>query len=63
MLSSVSVCGSNTPYSTLKLLWLAETDSPVRFDDTSQTLERQPSRNAYWSRWYAFYPHTDIYTP
>ena len=63
MLSSVSVCESNTPYSTLRLLWLAETDSLVRFDDTTQTLERLPSRNAYWFGWYAFYPHTDIYTP
>ena len=43
--------------------WLAETDSLVRFDDTSQTLVRLPSRNAYWFGWYAFYPHTDIYTP
>ena len=43
--------------------WLAEADSLVRFDDTSQTLERLPSRNAYWFGWYAFYPHTDTYTP
>ena len=43
--------------------WQTEEDALVSLDGSGQTLGRLPSRNAYWFGWYAFYPHTSIYSP
>ena len=43
--------------------WRAEEDALLNTLDSSQRLERLPGRNALWFGWYAFYPHTELYTP
>ena len=44
-------------------LWHVLEDALENARDPSQTLERLPSRDAYWFGWHAFYPHTDLYVP
>ncbi len=43
--------------------WRAEEDALVNLDGPAQPLERLPSRDAYWFGWYAFYPHTSVFSP
>jgi hypothetical protein len=43
--------------------WQSHENSMVSLDGSGRTLEQVTSGNAYWFGWYAFYPHTDIYTP
>ena len=43
--------------------WQAGDDALVSLDGRGLTLERLSSRDSYWFGWYAFYPHTDIYSP
>ena len=43
--------------------WKVLEDALMNVTDTTERLERLPSRDAYWFGWYAFYPHTDVYTP
>jgi len=43
--------------------WRAEDDALVSLDGAARSLDRLPSREAYWFGWYAFYPQTDIYAP
>ncbi len=43
--------------------WQTQENSLVSLDGSGRTLNQVTSRNAYWFGWYAFYPHTDIYTP
>ena len=43
--------------------WRAGEDALVSLDGRVQSLKRLPSRDAYWFGWYAFYPHTTIYSP
>ena len=42
--------------------WQAEEDALLSLDGSAQSLERLPSRAAYWFGWYAFYPHTDVFS-
>ena len=44
-------------------LWRVLEDALENVGEPSQTLERLPSRDAYWFGWHAFYPHTDLYVP
>ena len=43
--------------------WRAEEEALVSLDGSGQSLERLPSRDAYWFGWYAFYPNTSIFSP
>ena len=43
--------------------WQTEEDALVSLDGSGQSLERISSRDAYWFGWYAFYPHTSVYSP
>ena len=43
--------------------WQAEADALVSLDGSARSLERLPSRDAYWFGWYAFYPHTGVFSP
>ena len=43
--------------------WQAEDNALVSLDGSGRTLEQLSSRDSYWFGWYAFYPHTDIYSP
>ena len=43
--------------------WRAKDNALVSLDGSSRTLEHLSSRDSYWFGWYAFYPHTDIYSP
>ena len=43
--------------------WRISEDSLNNAQEPTQSLERLPSRDAYWFGWYAFYPQTDVYTP
>ena len=43
--------------------WQTGDNALVRLDGSGETLEQIPSRDSYWFGWYAFYPHTDIYSP
>ncbi len=43
--------------------WRAEANSLISLDGSGRKLDQVPSRNAYWFGWYAFYPHTDIFSP
>ena len=43
--------------------WQTEEDALVSLDGSGRSLERLPSRDAYWFGWYAFYPHTSVYSP
>ncbi len=43
--------------------WQTGEDALVSLDDLAQSLERLPSRDAYWFGWYAFFPHTSVYSP
>ena len=43
--------------------WRTGEEALVSLDGSAQSLKRLPSRNAYWFGWYAFYPHTTIYSP
>ena len=43
--------------------WQAGEDALVSLDGSGQSLERLASRYSYWFGWYAFYPHTTIYSP
>ena len=43
--------------------WRAEDNALVSLDGSGRTLEQLTSRDSYWFGWYAFYPHTDIYSP
>jgi len=43
--------------------WKTEENALVSLDGSDRTLEQTPSRDSYWFGWYAFYLHTDIYTP
>ncbi len=43
--------------------WRAEDNALVSLDGSGRTLEQLSSRDSYWFGWYAFYPHTDIYSP
>ena len=43
--------------------WRAGEDGLVSLDGSVRSLERLPSRDAYWFGWYAFYPQTTIYSP
>ena len=43
--------------------WNIYEDSVDNTQDPGQSLERLPSRDAYWFGWYASYPQTDLYTP
>lgn len=42
--------------------WRAEDDALVSLDGSARSLERLPSRDAYWFGWYAFYPHTSVFS-
>ena len=43
--------------------WRTEGNALVSLDGSGRTLEQLSSRDSYWFGWYAFYPHTDIYSP
>ena len=43
--------------------WRTEDNALVSRDGSGRTLEQLSSRDSYWFGWYAFYPHTDIYSP
>ena len=43
--------------------WQVLEDAVVSASDPAQRLRRLPSKDAYWFGWYAFYPHTTIYSP
>ncbi len=43
--------------------WQAQEDALVSLDGSAQPLKRLPSRDAYWFGWYAFYPHTGVFSP
>ena len=43
--------------------WQAEEDGLVSLDGSAQSLDRLPSRDAYWFGWYSFYPHTSVFSP
>ena len=43
--------------------WQAGENVLVGLDGSGSILEQVPSRDSYWFGWYAFYPHTGIYSP
>ncbi len=43
--------------------WRTEDNALVSLDGSGRILEQLSSRDSYWFGWYAFYPHTDIYSP
>jgi len=43
--------------------WRTEDNVLLSLDGSGRTLEQLSSRDSYWFGWYAFYPHTDIYSP
>ena len=43
--------------------WQISETALINTANPSQRLDRLPSRDAYWFGWFAFYPHTEIYTP
>ena len=43
--------------------WRTGENALVSLDGSGETLEQLPSRDSYWFGWYAFYPHTGIYSP
>ena len=43
--------------------WRTEDNALVSLDGSGRTLAQLSSRDSYWFGWYAFYPHTDIYSP
>ena len=42
--------------------WKTGEDALTSLDGSGRSLERLPSRDAYWFGWYAFYPHTSVYS-
>jgi len=43
--------------------WRTEDNALVSLDGSGRILEQLSSRDSYWFGWYAFYPHTGIYSP
>ena len=43
--------------------WQIFEDALENVTEPDRRLSRVPSKDAYWFGWYAFYPHTDLYTP
>ena len=43
--------------------WRAAEDALINTEDNTQRLDRLPSRDALWFGWFAFYPHTELFTP
>jgi len=43
--------------------WQTGENALVSLDGSGETLKQVSSRDSYWFGWYAFYPHTDIFSP
>ena len=43
--------------------WQTQDNELLSLDGSGRTLAQVTSRDSYWFGWYAFYPHTDIYSP
>jgi len=43
--------------------WQAGENALVSLDGSGETLKQVSNRDPYWFGWYAFYPHTDIFSP
>ncbi len=46
-----------------EVAWQAGENALVSLDGSGETLKQVSSRDSYWFGWYAFYPHTDIFSP
>jgi hypothetical protein len=61
--------GAPTVNGTLRLVdesgvtWRTEENALINTKDSTQILDRLPSRDALWFGWFAFYPHTELHTP
>jgi hypothetical protein len=43
--------------------WQVGENTLVSLDGSGETLNQVSSRDSYWFGWYAFYPHTGIFSP
>ena len=43
--------------------WQVGENTLMSLDGSGETLNQVSSRDSYWFGWYAFYPHTGIFSP